>query len=487
MNTPNNISQTTKDFLNVVLKEIMALIHVECGSLFLCDAQNKELVMNSFYNGHNLPLKGLKQKIGEGVSGKVADIKIPVLVKDIDTDNRFKRNGYHHYRTKSFISIPIIHSQELLGLINLADKADGQEFSKDDLQAALTITKYACLTLDTHFKYTALQNEENTNDRQRFQTIVGKDEKMQKIYTLIEAIANTRANVLIHGESGTGKRLIAHAIHKYNEEERKKPFVEVSCGALTETLLESELFGHTKGSFTGAIKDRIGRFELANSGTIFLDEIDASSAGLQVKLLRVLQDGELERVGDTKTMTVDVRVIAATNQNLQELINQGKFRKDLYYRLNIISIDIPPLRERKGDIPLLVEEFIKKHSKSANKNIEGISSDALAVLTSYHWPGNVRELENVMERAIILSKSSVISPLDFPKSLHTAAQAAKPILENQKTLKLKTALESPEKDLILKTLNTTGWNRNETALLLDINRTTLYKKMQKYGLLKIRS
>jgi transcriptional regulator with PAS, ATPase and Fis domain len=285
---------------------------------------------------------------------------------------------------------------------------------------------------------------------------------------------------LIHGESGTGKRVIAHAIHKYNEKERGKPFVEVSCGALTETLLESELFGHVKGAFTGAIKDRIGRFELADGGTIFLDEIDAFSPTLQVKLLRVLQEGELERVGDTNTLKVDVRVIAATNQNLEDLIAQGKFRKDLFYRLNIISIEIPPLRERKEDVTLLIDDFIEKHSKHTSKKIEGLSDEALSVLVNYDWPGNVRELENVIERAIILSKGPVITPRDFPETL--ANQSAEGKLSND--LKLKEALKSPEKDLIIKALDSVAWNRNDAAKALDINRTTLYKKMQKYGLLK---
>lgn len=325
-----------------------------------------------------------------------------------------------------------------------------------------------------------LKEQLSASLRERFHNIVGKDEKMQKIYTLIEAISTTRATVLIHGESGTGKRLIAHAIHKYNEEERGKPFIEVSCGALTETLLESELFGHTKGSFTGAIKDRTGRFELADGGTIFLDEIDASSPALQVKLLRVLQDGEFERVGDSKTNHVDVRVIAATNQNLLELIAQGKFRKDLYYRLNIIAIEIPPLRERKGDIVLLLDEFIKKHSKHTSKKIEGISEDALKILLDYAWPGNVRELENVIERAIILCKDKIITPNDLPKSLKINLG----VMDEGDTLKLKDALRSPEKDLILKALNSADWNRNDAARILGINRTTLYKKMHKFGLLR---
>lgn len=317
--------------------------------------------------------------------------------------------------------------------------------------------------------------------KDHFLDIVGKDEKMQKIYTLIEAIATTRSTVLIHGESGTGKHLIAHAIHKFNELERGKPFIEVSCGALTETLLESELFGHVKGAFTGSIKDKAGRFELADGGTIFLDEIDAFSPNLQVKLLRVLQEGEFERVGESETKKVDVRVIAATNQNLQELIAKGAFRKDLYYRLNIISIEVPPLRERKVDIPLLINDFLSKHAKRISKKIEGLSNKSLSILLNYNWPGNIRELENVIERAVVLTKGSVIVPDDLPEFLSNPKH---PVIADDSSHKLKDALKFPEKDLILKALDSVDWNRNEAANVLGINRTTLYKKMLIYGLLK---
>lgn len=332
-----------------------------------------------------------------------------------------------------------------------------------------------------------LKEELSASRVDSFHEIVGADEKMRKIYALIEAISNTRATVLIHGESGTGKRLVAHAIHKCNALERGKPFIEVSCGALTETLLESELFGHVKGAFTGAIKDKPGRFELADGGTIFLDEIDAFSPALQVKLLRVLQEGELERVGDNRTIKVDVRVITATNQNLENLMVQNKFRKDLYYRLNIITIDVPPLRERKGDIPLLVEELIKKHSKQAAKNVTGISQEAMEILTNFDWPGNIRELENVIERAIILCKNTVIAPEDFPDALNKKIKIAVNIPEisdSQAGCKLKKALQEPERDLLVKALESMNWNRNEAAKSLGINRTTLYKKMLRFGLLK---
>lgn len=328
-----------------------------------------------------------------------------------------------------------------------------------------------------------LKEQLSATQRENFHNIVGKSRGMQKIYSLIEAITSTRATVLIHGETGTGKRLVAHAIHNCNELERGKPFVEVSCGALTETLLESELFGHVKGAFTDAVKDRIGRFELANGGTIFLDEIDAFSPNLQVKLLRVLQEGEFEKVGDTKTIKIDVRVIAATNQNLQELISQGKFRKDLYYRLNIISIEVPPLREKKEDIPLLVEDFIKKCLKNTSRKIEKISQGVLSLLMDYNWPGNIRELENIIERAVILSKSSILQPEDLPDFLNSRKEK-EPFSFNDDNLNLKNALKLPERDLVLKALNSVNWNRNEAAKILGINRTTLYKKMQEFRLLK---
>ncbi|MGD9015633.1 MAG: sigma-54 dependent transcriptional regulator [Candidatus Omnitrophota bacterium] len=337
--------------------------------------------------------------------------------------------------------------------------------------------------------------EENKFLRQRladttriqFHSLIGQNSQMQKVYTLIETIANTNATVLIQGESGTGKRLIAQAIHESDYSRREKPFIEVSCGALPETLLESELFGHIKGSFTSAIKDREGRFELANGGTIFLDEIDTFVPSLQVKLLRVLQTGEFERVGDTRTMKVDVRVIVATNQDLKELIKSGAFREDLYYRLNVISIHAPALRERKDDIPLLVEEFLKRSNQRVNKKITGISQEAMQALGAYDWPGNIRELENIIERAVILCQGEVIAKEDLPEHLQATEgiQVQAEALNNgaKKTKLLKEALKNPEREIIRCALEQANWNRKKAAENLGINRTTLYNKMKQYGLL----
>ena len=327
--------------------------------------------------------------------------------------------------------------------------------------------------------------------REKFHNIIGRSSGMQKIYAMIELIADSNATILLHGESGTGKRLITHAIHQSDPSRRAQPFIEISCGALPETLLESELFGHVKGSFTNAIKDRTGRFELADKGTVLLDEIDAFSPSLQVKLLRVLQNGEFERVGDTRTRKVDIRVIAATNQDLIQAIKKGTFREDLYYRLNVISIYIPPLRERKDDIPLLVEHFLKQIHKRAGKNKNrqpvGISEEAIQALLTYDWPGNIRELENVIERAVILTKGDTIIPEDLPEFLQEKKGAnlfslkapGSPGLKS-----LKEALKNPEKQVIQHTLEQTSWNRKKAAENLGINRTTLYNKMKEYDLLK---
>jgi DNA-binding NtrC family response regulator len=326
--------------------------------------------------------------------------------------------------------------------------------------------------------------------RQQFHNIIGQNLKMQKIYEMIEVVANSNATILLQGESGTGKRLIAQAIHQSDLSRRDKPFIEVSCGALPETLLESELFGHVKGSFTSAIKDRAGRFELAHKGTILLDEIDTFSPNLQVKLLRVLQNGEFERVGDTNTKKIDVRVIAATNQDLSEAIKRGKFREDLYYRLNVISIHIPPLRERKDDIPLLAEHFLKKKHNQANNNkkVTGISKEVMQALLDYDWPGNVRELENIIERAVILTKGETIKRQDLPDFLQgmdrPLAVKAQISGNNTGVRSLREALKNPEKQVIQQVLEQVAGNRKKAAANLGINRTTLYNKMKKYGLLK---
>jgi transcriptional regulator with PAS, ATPase and Fis domain len=304
---------------------------------------------------------------------------------------------------------------------------------------------------------------------------------MVSIYNLIESIATTNATILITGESGTGKGIVARAIHQADAVRRKMPFVEVSCGALSETLLESELFGHAKGSFTGAIKDKKGRFEVANGGTIFLDEIDTCTPSLQIKLLRILQDGTFERVGETTTQKTDARVIAATNQNLSKLVDEGKFREDLYYRIHVIPITLPALRERKDDIELLVKHFIDRYNKKNNKKVKGIADDVRALFLGYSWPGNVRQLENVIEGAMIMATGDVIQKENLPKSFNDREKAeSKSVPLTSRSLK--DGLKDPEKEIILAALKEANNNRSQAAAKLGINRTTLYNKLKKYGI-----
>ena len=318
------------------------------------------------------------------------------------------------------------------------------------------------------------------DERYGLGNIVGHDYKMLKIFDLIETVADTRTNVLMLGGSGTGKSLIARSIH-HRSQRRSSPFVEVSCGAIPENLLESELFGHIKGAFTGAVNDKAGRFKAADTGTIFLDEISSASPALQVKLLRILQERQFEPVGSNTTDSVDVRVILASNVDLAMEVEAGRFRQDLYYRVNVVTIELPPLGNRIGDIPLLAEHFLEKYRSQQRKEVLGITEEAMQHLQRYLWPGNVRELENVIERAVVLTKNRYIMLEDLPPDILREAS-----LENgpdgYNAMSLKRALEDPEKRIIECALRANGWNRQLTADVLEINRTTLYKKMKRYQL-----
>ncbi len=308
--------------------------------------------------------------------------------------------------------------------------------------------------------------------------IVGHDHRMLRLFDIIDSVADTKATVLVTGESGTGKSLIARAIHRRSSR-RDQPFIELACGALPETLLESELFGHVAGAFTGATGDKLGKFMQADGGTIFLDEIDTASPAMQVKLLRVLQEFEFEQVGGSKTFKTDSRVLLATNEDLIRAVAAGTFRQDLYYRINVINIEIPPLRQRITDIPLLAQTFLKSVCADSKKQVESFTDDCLAALQRHHWPGNVRELQNIVERAVLLGKSDSIGLDDLPADVRGGGAVS---LAPVGTRTLKEALEGPERQIILEVLELNSWNRNATAEALGINRTTLYKKMKRLGL-----
>jgi two-component system response regulator AtoC len=313
--------------------------------------------------------------------------------------------------------------------------------------------------------------QQKLDERYRFEEIIAKSPKMQRVIEVIKVIANSNATILITGDSGTGKELVARAIHSQSHR-RCKPFVAVSCAALPESLLESELFGHEKGAFTGAYSQKKGKFEVANRGTLFLDEVGEMSANIQVHLLRVLEEKEFTRVGGNELIKVDVRVISATNKDIKKALANGEFREDLYYRLNVVSVELPPLREREEDIPLLAQHFLRKFAVENRKEITGFSPEATDFLLKYEWPGNVRELENAIERAVILAKGSLIEVADLPQEN---------LLFTHSSL-FGESLRQVEKNHILNILSETGGNHSEAARTLGISRATLYNKIRAYGL-----
>jgi DNA-binding NtrC family response regulator len=344
------------------------------------------------------------------------------------------------------------------------------------------------ITLNRALEYRNLKRENNNLRNQlkrkyQFKNIIGESPAMQTVFETVEKVADTDSTVLILGESGTGKELIARALH-YNSFRKEGPFVPVNCAAIPSELLESELFGHEKGAFTSAIRTRIGRFELANGGTLFLDEIGDMNPNLQSKLLRVLQERQFERIGGIKPIKVDIRVISATHQDLKKAVLKKRFREDLYYRLNVIPIEIPPLRERKSDIPLLAHHFIHYFSKHKKKKVSGITTEALNRLMEYDWPGNVRELENMIERLIILTGNEWIDLPDLPERVlpPSSKEIGGAMDIPEEGLSLETALNEFEKQLILQALNKSGWVKNKAAQLLHMNRTTLIEKIKRQNL-----
>lgn len=310
--------------------------------------------------------------------------------------------------------------------------------------------------------------------------IIGESDAIKEVFRMIEKLADTNSTIMLSGESGTGKELVARAIHMSGSR-RNNPMIPVNCGAIPEELLESELFGHEKGAFTNAIRSRAGRFELADQGTIFLDEIAEMSPKLQVKLLRVLQERQFERIGGNKLIKVDIRVVAATNKNLEERVENGEFREDLFYRLNVIPISIPPLRDRKSDIPLLLDHFLKKFNLSKQKKITGINEEARALLMSYGWPGNIRELENIVERVVILADNDFIGLEDIPTFIRKKAGETKAASFEipEEGIDFNQMVSNYEDQLLRKALEKTGWVKNKAAKLLNLNRTTLVEKLKK--------
>jgi Nif-specific regulatory protein len=435
------------------------------------------------------PARPVSYRVGEGITGRVVQSGKPVVVPRVSREPAFLHRAARRpelaHQELSFVCVPITLNKRAVGAlaIDLKYKAD-RNFERSakflgvvasmiaqalKIQRLIEEDKRRLVDENTHLR-------QELRERYDFSNLVGGSGPMRQIYEQVTQVAGTNTTVLIRGESGTGKELIAHAIH-YSSLRAKKPFVKVSCAALPESLIESELFGHEKGSFTGAEARKKGRFELAEGGTLFLDEIGDVNLSTQVKLLRVLQQREFERVGGTETVKANVRLIAATNKDLERAITAGTFRDDLYYRLNVFTIFVPPLRERKADLLLLVDHFLEKFAREHQRLIKRISTPAIDMFASYHWPGNVRELENALERAVLTCDGEVIHAHHLPPSLQTA-EASGTITR----VSLEDAVSAYEKDLIQDALKTTRGNRAKAARLLDTTERIINYKVRNYGI-----
>ena len=399
-------------------------------------------------------------RLGEGITGIVARDGKPAVVPDISKDPRFlHRTKARKEEALAFLCVPIVHQSRVIGTMSIdRPVAEEKELVRDlnflklvaDILAEGVARIREQISERESLLAENLQLRRQLGERYHPSNIVGNCSSMRLVYEQIAQVAGSTATVLVRGESGTGKELVARAIH-YSSPRRNSPFVAVNCAALPESLIESELFGHEKGAFTGAVQQRKGRFELANGGTLFLDEIGDISPSVQVRLLRVLQERAFERVGSDKTVHVNVRVIAATSRNLEEEISKGRFREDLYYRLNVFPIHLPPLRERRSDIMVLADHFVQKYNEIYAKKVKRISTAAINMMMAYHWPGNVRELENCIERAVLASTDDVIHGYIMPPSLQTAEQTNTAILPEQGT-SLKDMVDAYERELIIDAL-----------------------------------
>ena len=468
--------------------EILAKHHGTVRGLITLLHDNRELHVEAS-DGLDAPSHSVRYRLGEGIIGKVAESSRPIVVPRVSKEptflNRAAKRPELPREELSFICVPILLNRRAVGAIGVDLK-----FNPDrDYERYVKFLGIVASSVAAAVKIQRLVEEdkkrlvdENTHLRQElkerydFSSMIGTSGPVRQMYEQMAQVAATNTTVLIRGESGTGKELVAHSIH-YNSPRANKPFGKVSCAALPDSLIESELFGYERGAFTGAEQRKKGRFELAEGGTLFLDEIGDITLSTQVKLLRVLQEREFERLGSTETVKVNVRLLTATNKDMERAIVAGTFREDLYYRLNVFSIFVPPLRERKADLLLLVDHFLEKFSREHHKNIKRIATPAIDMLMSYHWPGNVRELENTLERSVLMCDGQVIHGHHLPPSLQTAEATG-----TVTRVSLSDAVAGFEKDLIQDALKTTRGNRAKAARLLDTTERVLNYKVRKYGL-----
>jgi Nif-specific regulatory protein len=482
-------SMDLRDEVGSILKAIVKHTGMIRGTLTLLNRETEEILIEEAHGLSAKQRERARYRPGEGVTGKVVQTGRAMVIPRISEEPLFlDKTGARSKLRKdeiAFVCVPIKIENEVVGALS-ADRLYQESISLDeDLQMLSIIAKMIAQAV--RLRRRALEEQERLIDQNRRlqqeleeryhpANIVGNSGAMQQVYDLIAQVAKSDTTVLIRGESGVGKELVAQAIH-YNSHRAAMPFIKVNCAALPEPVIESELFGHEKGAFTGALKQRKGRFELADGGSIFLDEIGDLTPAMQIRLLRVLQEREFERVGSMDTIKVNVRVMAATNRDLDMLMEQGTFRQDLYYRLNVFPIHLPPLRERKSDILDLANFFVEKYSKANGKNVRRISTPAIDMMVSYHWPGNVRELENSIERAVLLTNDDVVHGHHLPPTLQTA-EASNTVM----TGTLESTLDAVEREMIVEALKNARGNKAKAARALGISERIMGLRVQKHGI-----
>jgi transcriptional regulator with GAF, ATPase, and Fis domain len=468
---------TFDELVRLVLDGLLNAIPAEVGAVLTLREGETEVVAYRHRDPHVQPAY---LRVSEYVTHEVLASREAILAEDVARDRYLRnRDSLASLGATSLICAPILHEDRVLGLIHLYCTNPERALGTEDLEFTMAVAKQLGVAMHQLQRQTALSRENQLlRDQLRLETqLIGDSPVMKEIERQISLVAPTNATVLIRGESGVGKELVARAIHALSPR-REGPFVCLNCAAITETLLESELFGHEKGAFTGATEKKIGKFEAAHGGTIFLDEIGEMPPTTQAKLLRVLEGHPFERVGGSTPIRADVRVVAATNQPLEQALQAGTFRRDLFYRLQVVEIQVPPLRQRKSDIPLLARHFLARFTRETGRKIRDFTPAALQKLLDYSWPGNVRELRNAIERAVVLSKGPLLdaadiwlSPLPTEESPPAAASAYQPL-----------SLEEVEKQHILRTLQYTEWNKSQAAAILQIERSTLDRKIKAYDL-----
>ncbi|MFQ5956834.1 MAG: sigma 54-interacting transcriptional regulator [Candidatus Brocadiales bacterium] len=483
-------SLSFEDALKTVLEAITGLIGAEACSLLLVGETGTLFSMISLGPVGEAIQKVLKLEVGEGIAGWVFKTGEAVIVNDPYNDKRFcaKFDQEMGFETKSILCLPLMVEGETIGVAQVINKAGG--FTEHDKMTATLFCNQAAVAIrnakryDEYKKNNELKEKENVYLRgqlRRKDDIVGESVQMKNVRSMIDKVRNSPYPVLVRGESGTGKELIAKATH-YGSPRSDKPFVAINCAAIPRELLESELFGYEKGAFTGAGQRKLGIFEVANGGTLFLDEVGDMNLSSQSKILRILQEKEFQRVGGTENIKVDVRIIAATEKDLSEEIKNGNFREALYYRLNVVPIHVPPLRERKGDISLLANWFLEKSSVEVKKHFRGFSPDCLLLLNEYDWPGNIRELQNVVERLVTLTPDGeVIEADELPPEI-SGLFPAKTMYKYKSLGSLYAATARLEKNMILESLRATKGNKSKTASLLGISRKVLYDKIAQHNI-----